>query len=461
MSKLRPKKKAAKAARRYFGTDGIRGRVNESHMTAATAMRLGAAAGKIFQRGAHKHRAVIGKDTRISGYMVESALVAGLTSMGLNVFQFGPIPTPAVGFLTRTLRADLGVMISASHNGFHDNGIKLFGPDGYKLSDALELKIERLMDDDTLPLAQAAALGRAKRIDDAQARYIEFAKRSFPRDMTLEGVRIVIDCAHGAAYKVAPTALWELGAEVIPLGDAPNGFNINKDCGALAPERLQEAVVAHKAHIGLALDGDADRLLVCDERGRAVDGDQLLALLADDWHARGALQSPGIVATIMSNLGLEHYLAQRGLALKRTQVGDRYVVAYMRAHNYNLGGEPSGHVILRNYTTTGDGLIAGLQVLGILLARAKPVSEVLHCFDPVPQFVDNMRLPQDAVLRAPRVQKALREGQKQLGANGRLLMRKSGTEPILRIMGEGENEAATRAAMERLRTAIDAIEARA
>jgi len=454
-----PRKKSprrAPAARRYFGTDGIRGRVNESHMTAATAMRLGAAAGKIFQRGAHKHRAVIGKDTRISGYMVESALVAGLTSMGLNVFQFGPIPTPAVGFLTRTLRADLGVMISASHNGFHDNGIKLFGPDGYKLSDELELKIEGLMDDADLPLAPAAGLGRAKRIDDAQARYIEFAKRSFPRTMTLEGVRIAIDCAHGAAYKVAPTALWELGADVVPLGVDPNGFNINRDCGALSPEGLQAAVREHKAHIGLALDGDADRLLVCDERGRTVDGDQLLALLADDWHARGALQAPGIVATIMSNLGLEHYLTARRLALKRTQVGDRYVVAYMRAHGYNLGGEQSGHVILRNYTTTGDGLIAALQVLGILQERQKPVSEVLHCFDPVPQFVDNIGMPAEKVLTAPAVQQALAEGQKQLGRKGRLLMRKSGTEPILRIMGEGENEAAARAAMERLRTAIEA-----
>ena len=426
--------------RKYFGTDGIRGRVNDQMMTAETALRLGTAAGRYFRRGAHRHRVVIGKDTRLSGYMLEPALVAGFTAMGMDVFLFGPIPTPGVAFLTRSLRADIGVMISASHNAFEDNGIKLFGPDGYKLSDKIEYDIEQLMDapmDEAL--AGAAELGRAKRIDDSQARYVEFAKRTFPRAMTLEGVKLVIDCANGAAYKVAPTALWELGAEVISIGVAPDGFNINKGCGSTDTALLAKTVLAEKADIGIALDGDADRLIIIDETGKQVDGDQIMALVADDWQRRGLLSAPGVVATIMSNLGLERHLNGNGLNLARTQVGDRYVVEHMRAHGFNLGGEPSGHMVLSDFSTTGDGLIAALQVLAVMRQTDKPISALANLFEPVPQILENVRFNAGVPLDDDAVQAAIAAGEQKLGKAGRLVIRKSGTEPLIRVMGEGDD----------------------
>mgnify|MGYP002629110165 FL=1 len=428
--------------RKYFGTDGIRGTVNGDKMTAEMALRLGMAAGQYFRRGQHRHRVVIGKDTRLSGYMIEPALVAGFTAMGMDVFLFGPIPTPGVAFLTRSLRADIGVMISASHNEFQDNGIKLFGPDGFKLSDEIEFEIESLMDTPSqAALVPASDLGRAKRIDDSQARYIEFAKRTFPRDMNLEGIKLVIDCANGAAYKVAPTALWELGAEVVSIGVSPDGTNINKDCGSTRPALLSERVRAEKADIGIALDGDADRLIVCDEKGTIIDGDQIMGLVTDDWQKRNLLSAPGIVATIMSNLGLERHLQGNGLSLARTKVGDRYVVEHMRRHGFNLGGEQSGHMVLSDYSTTGDGLIAGLQVLAAMKYSGRPASDLTQVFEPVPQILENVRFTTGAPLDNEDVIKAIAAAEIKLGNQGRLVIRPSGTEPLIRVMGEGDDAA--------------------
>lgn len=428
--------------RKYFGTDGIRGTVNGDKMTAEMALRLGMAAGQYFRRGQHRNSVVIGKDTRLSGYMIEPALVAGFTAMGMDVFLFGPIPTPGVAFLTRSLRADIGVMISASHNEFQDNGIKLFGPDGFKLSDEIEFEIESLMDTPSqAALVPASDLGRAKRIDDSQARYIEFAKRTFPRDMNLEGIKLVIDCANGAAYKVAPTALWELGAEVVSVGVSPDGTNINKDCGSTSPALLSERVRAEKADIGIALDGDADRLIVCDEKGTIIDGDQIMGLVTDDWQKRNLLSAPGIVATIMSNLGLERHLQGNGLSLARTKVGDRYVVEHMRRHGFNLGGEQSGHMVLSDYSTTGDGLIAGLQVLAAMKYSGRPASDLTQVFEPVPQILENVRFTTGAPLDNEDVKKAIAAAEIKLGNQGRLVIRPSGTEPLIRVMGEGDDAA--------------------
>jgi phosphoglucosamine mutase len=427
--------------RKYFGTDGIRGRVNGEKMNAETALRLGMAAGQYFRRGEHRHRVVIGKDTRLSGYMIEPALVAGFTSMGMDVFLFGPIPTPAVAFLARSLRADLGVMISASHNAFEDNGIKLFGPDGFKLSDAIEQKIEQLMDAPADDLVPSAELGRAKRIDDSQARYIEFAKRTFPKHLTLEGIKLVIDCANGAAYKVAPTALWELGADVISMGVSPDGVNINKGCGSTDTAALAERVRETRADIGIALDGDADRLIIVDENGTVIDGDQIMGLVARDWQSRDLLSAPGIVTTVMSNLGLERHLQDNGLSMARTQVGDRYVVEHMRQHGFNLGGEQSGHMVMSDFSTTGDGLIAALQVLAVMKKTDKPVSDLCRVFTPVPQILENVRFSSGAPLEHDDVKAIIAACEVKLGNQGRLLIRKSGTEPLIRVMAEGDDAA--------------------
>ena len=427
--------------RKYFGTDGIRGRVNGEKMNAETALRLGMAAGQYFRRGEHRHRVVIGKDTRLSGYMIEPALVAGFTSMGMDVFLFGPIPTPAVAFLARSLRADLGVMISASHNAFEDNGIKLFGPDGFKLSDAIEQKIEQLMDAPADDLVPSAELGRAKRIDDSQARYIEFAKRTFPKHLTLEGIKLVIDCANGAAYKVAPTALWELGADVISMGVSPDGVNINKGCGSTDTAVLAERVRETRADIGIALDGDADRLIIVDENGTVIDGDQIMGLVARDWQSRDILSAPGIVTTVMSNLGLERHLQDNGLSMARTQVGDRYVVEHMRQHGFNLGGEQSGHMVMSDFSTTGDGLIAALQVLAVMKKTDKPVSDLCRVFTPVPQILENVRFSSGAPLEHGDVKAIIAACEVKLGNQGRLLIRKSGTEPLIRVMAEGDDAA--------------------
>ncbi len=426
--------------RKYFGTDGIRGTANKWPMTAETALRVGMAAGSRFIRGQHRHRVVIGKDTRLSGYTIESALVSGFLSVGMDVFQFGPLPTPAVAMLTRSLRADLGVMISASHNPSHDNGIKLFGPDGYKLSDAEEAEIEKLIDEkpDSL-LIEPENLGRAKRIEDAQARYIEFAKRTFPKDLRLEGMRIVLDCANGASYKVAPAALWELGAEVIPVGISPDGFNINEKCGSTAPEQMCERVRERRADIGIALDGDADRVIIADENGQIVDGDQLMALIATSWKANDRLSGKGIVATVMSNLGLERLMGSHGLDLIRTKVGDRYVVEAMRQGGYNIGGEQSGHIVLSDFSTTGDGLVAALQVMAVVAGSGKRVSEVCAQFDPVPQVLKNVRFKKGEPLTEKTVKEAIRDGEESLGQAGRLVIRASGTEPLIRVMGEGDD----------------------
>ena len=427
--------------RRLFGTDGIRGTANTDPMTAETALRLGQAAGIMFVRGSHRHRVVIGKDTRLSGYMIEPALVAGFVGVGMDVQLVGPLPTPAIAMLTRSMRADLGVMISASHNPFEDNGIKLFGPDGFKLSDATEAEIEALMTSDLSGrMAAPAALGRASRLVDAAGRYIESAKATFPRGQTLDGLKIVIDCAHGAAYKVAPTVLWELGATVIPLGVTPDGFNINKDCGSTVPEALCRAVVEHGADLGLALDGDADRLLMSDERGRLVDGDQILALAAVNLQRAGRLRGGAVAATVMSNLGLERFLAGQGLALRRTAVGDRYVMERMRADGLNLGGEQSGHVILGDYSTTGDGLVAALQVLAVLVEQRRPASVALRLFDPLPQRLRSVRFTGDSPLADSRVRAAVAAAEATLARTGRLLLRESGTEPVVRVMAEGEDE---------------------
>lgn len=431
---------SSKQQRRYFGTDGIRGLTNTPPMTAAIAMKVGQAAGRHFLRGPHTHRVVIGKDTRLSGYMMESALVAGFTSVGMDVTLLGPLPTPAVAMLTRSMRADLGVMISASHNPFHDNGIKLFGPDGYKLSDADEAAIEALLDEE-IPLAEARAIGRARRIDDAQGRYIHFAKATFPEALRLDGMKIVIDCAHGAAYKVAPAALWELGAEVIAIGVSPDGFNVNDKVGSTHPKALQLKVLEAGADIGIALDGDADRLIVVDERGQVVDGDQLMALIAARAAAAGTLKGGALVATVMSNLGLERFLASKGIALHRAAVGDRHVLEMMRTSGCNVGGEQSGHIILSDHATTGDGLVAALQVLAAMVASGKPASELLQLFDPLPQLLKNVRFKGGAPLEAQSVKDAIAAAEATLAGKGRLLIRKSGTEPLIRVMAEGEDKA--------------------
>ncbi|MHA1597973.1 MAG: phosphoglucosamine mutase [Alphaproteobacteria bacterium] len=426
--------------RKLFGTDGIRGAANSEPMTAETALRVGMAAAAHFTRGDYRHRVVIGKDTRLSGYMIEPALTAGFVSMGMDVILVGPMPTPAVAMLTRTLRADLGVMISASHNPFGDNGIKLFGPDGYKLSDMAEVEIEERIDGDLSgDLAASKRLGRAKRLDDAHGRYSEHVKRTFPKGMTLDGLKIVVDCANGAAYKVAPEALWELGAEVIPIGVDPDGFNINKNCGSTHPETLMESVVAHGADIGIALDGDADRVLIVDEAGKLIDGDQLMALIATDWETRGRLNGDGIVATVMSNLGLERYLDGRGLKLHRTQVGDRYVVEYMRQHGFNVGGEQSGHIVLADHGSTGDGLVAALQVLAVMVVTGDPASQCCRPFEPLPQLLRNVKFTGGEPLQDSGVVKSIAAGEEKLTGTGRLLIRPSGTEPLIRVMAEGED----------------------
>ncbi|MBX3526537.1 MAG: phosphoglucosamine mutase [Methylobacteriaceae bacterium] len=427
-------------SRTYFGTDGIRGVANRV-ITPELALKVGQAAGLVFQRGDYRHRVVIGKDTRLSGYMIEYALVAGFASVGMDPLILGPIPTPAVGMLTRSMRADLGVMISASHNPYEDNGIKLFGPDGYKLSDDVEHEIETLLDQDLSDrLAKSPALGRARRVDDVRARYIEFAKRTLPRNVSLDGLRIVVDCANGAAYKTAPEALWELGAEVFSIGCEPNGLNINRDVGSTAPAALSAKVREMRADIGIALDGDADRVLIVDERGHLVDGDQLMAVVATNWQEDHMLSKPGIVATVMSNLGLERYLAGQGLKLERTSVGDRYVLERMRSEGYNVGGEQSGHIILSDYSTTGDGLVAAMQVLAVVKKKSRPVSEVCHLFEPLPQILKNVRV-RKTVLDRPPVARSIDEARERLGAGGRLLIRPSGTEPVIRVMGEGDDRA--------------------
>lgn len=446
--------------RQYFGTDGVRGTANQWPMTAEIALRLGMAAGHRFTNGGHRHTVLIGKDTRLSGYMLEPALVAGFTSVGMDVVLVGPIPTPAVAMLTRSLRADLGVMISASHNPYQDNGIKLFGPDGYKLSDEVELEIEAMID--TLPasaLSSSARLGRARRMEDAAGRYIESVKQSFPRGRRLDGLKVAVDCANGAAYKTAPAVLWELGAEVVPVGITPNGTNINRDCGSQASRLLQETVVTHGCHVGLALDGDADRLVVVDDRGTLVDGDQVLGLIAGMWQRRGELAGSAVVATVMSNMGLEKYLRGQGVQLERTAVGDRYVVEKMRADGLTLGGEQSGHIIVGTHATTGDGLLAGLQVLAELIDSGKPASEVLTVFKPFPQLLKNVRVADAAtatrLMSDASVERAQAAAEAAFGETGRVLLRKSGTEPLIRVMAEGENLAQVEAVVADLVRAVE------
>ncbi|WP_137898269.1 phosphoglucosamine mutase [Sphingomonas sp. 2SG] len=444
-------------ARKYFGTDGIRGATNAGAMTASMAMKVGMAAGTYFQRGDHKHRVLIGKDTRLSGYMLESALVAGFTSVGMDVIMVGPLPTPAVAMLTQSMRADIGVMISASHNPFADNGIKLFGPDGYKLSDEAEETIEQLIDsakEGDVALSPSVQIGRARRIDDAQGRYIHFAKSTFPSDLRLDGLRIVIDCANGAAYKVAPLALWELGADVVSIGITPNGTNINDGVGSTAPQTLSETVVAAGADIGIALDGDADRLIVVDETGRVIDGDQLMATIAAGWARAGRLAGGGLVATVMSNLGLERHLKAQGLGLVRTKVGDRYVLEKMRSSGYNVGGEQSGHIILSDYGTTGDGLVAALQVLAELKRAGAPASEVLHRFAPLPQLLKNVRFAGGKPLEHASVQSVIAAAEAELAGTGRLVIRPSGTEPVIRVMAEGDDARQVETVVDRICDAV-------
>ena len=427
--------------RLYFGTDGIRGKANTPPMTPDIALKLGQAAGEVFVRGDHLHRVVIAKDTRLSGYMLEPALTAGFISVGMDVILVGPLPTPAVAMLTRSLRADLGVMISASHNPYYDNGIKLFGPNGFKLSDETELKIESLMHNGKAKLAASDKLGRARRLDDARGRYIESVKNTFPRHLRLDGLKIVVDCANGAAYHIAPEVLFELGAEVIPLGVSPDGFNINKECGSTSPELLCKTVVEHKADLGMALDGDADRIVMCDEKGKLIDGDQLMAMIASYWHSKGMMRGDTVVATDMSNLGFERYLTSLGLKLHRTKVGDRYVVEAMRAGNYNIGGEQSGHIILSDYSSTGDGLVAALQALAVLIESGRKMSDIGNQFTPLPQILHNIKYKNDEnPLESFAVQAAIKVAKEKLGSRGRILVRKSGTEPLIRIMAEGESE---------------------
>ena len=442
-------------ARKFFGTDGIRGRTNAGVMTAEMAMRVGQAAGTFFVRGGHRHRVVIGKDTRLSGYMVESALVAGFTSVGMDVIMTGPLPTPAIALMTREMRADLGVMISASHNAFADNGIKLFGPDGFKLSDEAEAEIERLMEG-PVTLAPAEKIGRARRIDDARGRYIHAVKQSVSSEVSFDGLKVVVDCAHGAAYQVAPLAIWELGAEVIAMGVAPDGTNINDGVGSTAIGALQERVVAEGAHIGIALDGDADRLIVVDEKGHAVDGDQIMAVIATRMHEKGALRGGGIVATVMSNLGLERYLAAQGLTLARAKVGDRYVLEMMKAGGFNVGGEQSGHMILLDHATTGDGTVAALRVLTSLVRSGKAASELLHAFDPVPQLLRNVRFAGGKPLENAHVKAVIADAESELAGKGRLVIRPSGTEPLIRVMAEGDDAAQVEAVVARICAAVEA-----
>ena len=442
-------------ARKYFGTDGIRGLTNTGAMTAEMAMKVGMAAGRHFLRGSHRHRVVIGKDTRLSGYMLESALQAGFTSVGMDVTLVGPMPTPAVAMLTRSMRADMGVMISASHNPFADNGIKLFGPDGFKLSDEDEAAIEAALDVPAT-LAPADQIGRAKRIEDARGRYIHFAKSTFPADLRLDGVKVVVDCAHGAAYNVAPSALWELGAEVVAIGVTPNGTNINDAIGSTHPETMAAKVVESGADLGIALDGDADRLIVVDEKGHVVDGDQLMATIAAGWARAGRLAGGGLVATVMSNLGLERHLAAQGLGLVRTAVGDRYVLEAMRRRGYNVGGEQSGHIILSDYATTGDGLVAALQVLAELKRAGAPASEVLHRFEPLPQLLKNVRFSGGRPLEADAVKTVIAGAEAELAGTGRLVIRPSGTEPVIRVMAEGDDPQQVERVVDRICEAVRA-----
>lgn len=429
-------------SRKYFGTDGMRGLANQHPITAEMALKFGVATGRAFVSGNHRHRVVIGKDTRISGYMIEYALVAGFTAVGMDVFLLGPMPTPAVAMLTRSLRADVGVMISASHNPYHDNGIKLFGPDGFKLSDETELMIEELMDNyDESFLVEPIRIGRARRINSAHARYIEFAKRTIGKQVVFDGLKVVIDSANGAAYKVAPAALWELGAEIIEIGNKPDGFNINKDCGSTAPELLQKKVIEEGADIGIALDGDADRIIVVDETGKVIDGDQLMAAIAENMQKKNMLSKPGVVSTVMSNLGLENFIKSKDLEFIRTNVGDRYVLEHMRQHGYNMGGEQSGHIILTDYNTTGDGLTAAIQIISIMVERQLKASELCNRFEAMPQILKNFRYDRGAAnpLEADIVKQAIEDAKLTLKDDGRVLIRKSGTEPVIRVMAEGSD----------------------
>ncbi|MDF3853139.1 phosphoglucosamine mutase [Paracoccus sp. P2] len=443
-------------SRKLFGTDGVRGRANTHPMTAEMALRLGAAAGRYFRRnGEDHHRVVIGKDTRLSGYMLENALTAGLTSTGMNVLLLGPVPTPAVGYLTRSMRADVGIMISASHNPAADNGIKFFGPDGFKLSDEAEAEIESIVAGEIVP-AQPQNIGRAKRIDDGRGRYVEYAKTTFPAGQRLEGLKVVVDCANGAAYRAAPDVLWELGAEVIPLGVSPNGHNINDGLGSTHPEACAQAVLEHGADMGISLDGDADRVMIVDEKGQVADGDQIMALLADRWAAQGRLRGGALVATVMSNLGLERFLQGRGLRLERTAVGDRYVVERMRGAGFNLGGEQSGHIVMTDYATTGDGLIASLQFLAALADGGRSASELVAQFEPVPQLLKNVRYAAGAdPLSVDAVQAEIARAEARLNGCGRVLIRKSGTEPLIRVMAEAEDETVLREVVENIVAAVE------
>ncbi|PKR53394.1 phosphoglucosamine mutase [Thalassospira marina] len=446
-------------SRKYFGTDGIRGTANNAPMTAEVALKVGMATGRYFTRGNHRHRVVIGKDTRLSGYMLEPALVAGFTSMGMDVILVGPMPTPAVAMLTKSMRADIGVMISASHNPYEDNGIKLFGPDGFKLSDAVESEIETLMDSDlSSMLVPAKLLGRAKRIEDAPGRYIEAVKSSLPGDVSLEGLRIVLDCANGAAYSVAPMVLRELGAEVIEIGTKPNGFNINDECGSTHTKPMCDMVIERRADVGIALDGDADRVQMCDEKGQLIDGDQLMGLVTTHWHKTGQLRGNALVATVMSNLGLERYLEKQGLRLIRTKVGDRYVVEQMRALGCNVGGEQSGHIVLSDFASTGDGLLASLQVLAVLAGHDGPVSQMTHVFDPLPQILKNVRYAAGTdPLSDSRVIEAISAAEKSFNGDGRVLIRKSGTEPLIRVMAEGDDAAHVEQVVDGIIARINAV----
>ncbi|MFK5977712.1 MAG: phosphoglucosamine mutase [Rhizobiaceae bacterium] len=444
----------------YFGTDGIRGLANSFPMTADIAMRVGMAAGIVFRRGTHRHRVVIGKDTRLSGYMIENALVAGFTAAGMDVFLLGPVPTPGVAMLTRSLRADIGVMISASHNSFEDNGIKLFGPDGYKLSDKIESAIENLLETDvSAQLAAATDIGRATRVEGVDARYVEFVKRTLPRRQSLEGIRVVVDCANGAAYKVAPEALWELGADVVTIGNEPNGLNINLECGSTDTRALCNKVRETRADVGIALDGDADRVIIVDENAKVIDGDQMMAAISSHWHSQSKLTGGGVVATVMSNLGLERFLESEGLNLARTKVGDRYVVEHMRANGFNLGGEQSGHMVMSDFTTTGDGLLAALQILSVVQSSGKPVSDVCNKFEPVPQILKNVRYTSGNPLKDKTVVEAISDGESQLGKSGRLVIRASGTEPLIRVMAEGDDAALVATVVNDIASAVSKIAA--
>jgi phosphoglucosamine mutase len=447
-------------ARKYFGTDGIRGQANSFPITPELALRAGMAAGLVFQRGDHRHRVVIGKDTRLSSYMIENALTAGFLSVGMDVLLTGPIPTPGIAMLTRSMRCDIGVMISASHNLYADNGIKLFGPDGFKLSDNVEAGIEELIDADlSTRLAKPAMLGRAQRIDGVQDRYVEFAKRTLTRDLSFSGLRVVIDCANGAGYRVAPAALWELGAEVIAIGVKPDGFNINADVGSTAPQALAAKVLETRADIGIALDGDADRVVVVDEKGQIVDGDQIIAAIAESWSAEGRLARSGVAVTVMSNLGLERFLNEIGLNVVRTPVGDRYVSEAMVEHGFNLGGEQSGHIIMTDFTTTGDGLVAALQLLALVKTLARPVSDICHRFDPVPQVLKSVRTPSRKVLEDGRVREIIDDANLRLARSGRLVIRASGTEPVIRVMAEGDDAEVISKIVDELVAAISAVAA--